>query len=87
MTSRPPPKVNVWADTEPAEERAARMLAWQEYRCCRDCTHWLFDDEDDDGEGCIGCCGHPFWHGKASAFQVPEDYTCSDFEAKKGDAA
>lgn len=78
---RAPPEVSAWANTEPANEKSARELAWQEFRSCRDCKNWMFDEEDaEENKASIGCCGHSSWFQKAAAFQVPEDYTCDDFE-------
>lgn len=73
---RAPPINDNWASTMPDDERKLLQDAWQSYRCCRDCTHWGYDEEDGDG---IGCCGAMH----EAAYIVPEDWTCDRFSAKK----
>lgn len=79
--TRQPPSFSAWKNTEPEQERLARESAWQEFRCCRDCAHWMFDEDDDPGNAAIGACGHPQWNNACASFQAPEDYTCGDFVA------
>lgn len=74
---RPPARTaSNWADTEPLAERAARLLAWQEYSCCADCAYWY--DEDETGHGGCGAVSIP-----GGALITPEDYTCDKFELKE----
>ena len=68
---RPPPQRNNWRDSLPAEERQKLLLAWQEYRCCRDCACW-----DPDKDLTVATCDLV----TNVAFIVPEDYTCDDFK-------
>jgi hypothetical protein len=70
---RPAP-ADHWDDTLPPEDRERYRVAWEAYRCCRDCSHWMADD--DDGTGCCDTA-------KFAAFLTPEDYTCDNFEPKR----
>ncbi len=70
------PPADHWADTLPPEDRARYRASWDLFRCCRDCKHWEYDEDDGDGTGLCGI------GSKFAAFLTPEDYTCDQFEPK-----
>lgn len=82
QTTRPPSSHSRWLPSEPPEEKAARMAAWQDYRCCRDCRYWTRNDPEEgyDDEGYTAGCAAPGMRVPCGCVITPEDYTCSFFE-------
>lgn len=71
------PEPDLWKPTEPPEQRAARLAAWQACRSCIDCRYWDYDPEYDTGR-VAACKSRP---DIACSVIVPEDFTCEDWAA------